>query len=64
MCVLAFECNCVVYKILFLSLGEFDGEVVEDVGCGSRVGFNVSTKNYECGNIPYVVFDDFNFGSS
>ena len=50
-----------MYEVLLLPLGEFYGEVVQNGLGGARIGFNVSTKGYECGIIPYVIFYEFSF---
>ena len=63
MCILVFECDCVMYEVLLLPLGEFYGEVVQNGWGGARIGFNVSTKGYECGIIPYVIFYELSFKS-
>ena len=44
MCVARFEVGCVGYKVLFLSLFIFLGEIFGDVEEWARVGMDVSTQ--------------------
>ena len=61
MCVLIFECECVVYEVLFLPLGIFYGKVFEDVWGGTQVCMNISPPKNDSKIVPCVVLYVFVF---
>ena len=61
MCVLAFECECIVYEVLFLPLGIFYGKVFEDVWRGTRYCLDIIPQENDYGVVSCVVLDDFVF---